>query len=70
MAECAVIGVYDALKGQVPIGFLVLNAGVSRPHSEIEEEAVHMVRRDIGPVASFKTALTVEVTQNAVWQKF
>ena len=60
VAECAVIGVYDALKGQVPIGFLVLNAGVSRPHSEIEEEAVYMVRRDIGPVASFKTALTVE----------
>ena len=60
VAECAVIGVYDALKGQVPIGFLVLNAGVSRPHTEIEEEAKHMVRRDIGPVASFKTALIVE----------
>lgn len=59
-AECAVIGVYDALKGQVPVGFLGLNVGVSRPPSEIEEEAIHMVGRDIGPVSVFKTALTSE----------
>ena len=59
-AECALVGVYDTLQGQVPIGFLGLNAGVSRPPSEIEEEAIHMVRRDIGPVAGFKTDLTVE----------
>ena len=51
--ECAVIGVYDALKGQVPIRFLALNAGFSPPPSEIEQEAIHIVRLGIGPVASF-----------------
>ncbi len=59
VAECAVIGVADALKGQVPLGLLVLKAGVKRPSEEVEREAVQLVRERIGPVASFKTALVV-----------
>jgi len=59
VAECAVIGVADALKGQIPLGLLVLKAGVVRPASEVEDEAVQLVRDRIGPVASFKTALVV-----------
>ena len=59
VAECAVVGVADQLKGQVPVGFLVLNSGVNRDPSEIEQESVAMVRQEIGPVASFKLALTV-----------
>jgi propionyl-CoA synthetase len=59
VAECAVIGVADALKGQVPLGFLVLKAGVKRPAEEVEREAIELVRERIGPVASFKTALVV-----------
>jgi propionyl-CoA synthetase len=60
VAECAVIGVDDALKGQLPLGFLVLNAGVGRPEPEIVREVVAMVRERIGPVAAFKTATIVE----------
>ncbi|HUT48412.1 MAG TPA: propionyl-CoA synthetase [Alphaproteobacteria bacterium] len=60
VAECAVIGVHDALKGQVPLGFLVLNAGVSRDDAAIVSEAVAMVREKIGPVAAFKTATVVQ----------
>ncbi|MEJ2641544.1 MAG: propionyl-CoA synthetase [Desulfosarcinaceae bacterium] len=60
VAECAVLGVDDQLKGQVPVGFLVLNAGVERGHAEIIKEAVQMVRERIGPVASFKTATVVK----------
>src|SRR5262249_52006126 len=59
VAECAVIGIADALKGQVPLGLLVLKAGVARPPAEVEDEAVRLVRDRIGPVASFKTALVV-----------
>ena len=59
VAECAVIGVADALKGQVPLGFLVLKAGVKRSADEVEHEAIELVRNRIGPVASFKTALVV-----------
>jgi len=59
VAECAVIGVYNELKGQVPVGFLVLKRGVDRPHDEIVAELVHMVRQRIGPVAAFKTAMVV-----------
>ncbi|MBL0901134.1 MAG: AMP-binding protein, partial [Reyranella sp.] len=57
VAECAVIGVADELKGQVPLGFLVLKAGVNRPTAEIAGEVVQMVRDRIGPVAFFKNAL-------------
>ena len=60
VAECAVLGVDDKLKGQVPVGFLVLNAGVERDHHEIVAEVVKMVRERIGPVASFKTATVVK----------
>ena len=60
VAECAVIGVADALKGQLPVGFLVLKAGVEREHDAIVADVVQMVRDRIGPVASFKTAVVVE----------
>lgn len=60
VAECAVIGIADRLKGQVPIGFLVLNAGVNREAAEIEAEAVQLIRDRIGPVAAFKTAMVVK----------
>lgn len=60
VAECAVIGVVDDLKGQVPLGFLVLKAGVARPHATIAAEAVQRVRDGIGPVAAFKTAMVVD----------
>ena len=60
VAECAVIGVHDRLKGQVPIGLLVLKAGVNRPREEIVVETVRLMRDRIGPVASFKQAAVVE----------
>jgi propionyl-CoA synthetase len=60
VAECAVVGVADALKGQVPVGFLVLKAGAARPPAQVAEEAVRLVRERIGPVASFKTAMVVQ----------
>ena len=60
VAECAVIGVADQLKGQVPLGFLVLKAGVARDDAEIVKEVVGMVREQIGPVAAFKTATVVD----------
>ncbi|MBS40439.1 MAG: propionyl-CoA synthetase [Rhodospirillales bacterium] len=60
VGECAVVGTNDALKGQVPLGFLVLNAGVNREGDQIVNETIQLVRDTIGPVASFKTALIVE----------
>ncbi len=60
VAECAVIGVADELKGELPLGFLVLNAGVARDEGEIVSEAVQMVRDKIGPVAAFKTATVIQ----------
>ncbi len=60
VAECAVLGVEDSLKGQVPVGFVVLKAGVKRPETEIVAEVVKMVRDRIGPVASFKKATVVK----------
>ena len=60
VAECAVIGVADALKGQLPLGMLVLNAGVNRGEQEIISESVRLVREKIGPVAAFKTAIVVK----------
>jgi propionyl-CoA synthetase len=59
VGECAVIGVADALKGQIPAGFIVLNAGVNRSAKEIEAEVVKLVRDEIGPVAAFKQVMTV-----------
>lgn len=60
VAECAVIGVADPLKGQAPLGFLCLNAGVGRDPSEIVAEVVKLVREKIGPVAAFKLAVVVD----------
>ena len=60
VAECAVLGVADGLKGQLPLGLLVLKAGVDRPRDEICAETVQLVRERIGPVAAFKTAVVVE----------
>ena len=59
VAECAVIGVDDDLKGQLPLGFLCLNAGVARAEAEIVRECVALVREQIGPVAAFKLAVVV-----------
>ena len=59
VAECAVIGAADRLKGQLPLGFLVLKAGVERDSSDIVGEAVHLVRKLVGPVAAFKNAVIV-----------
>ncbi|MGA6926634.1 MAG: propionyl-CoA synthetase [Desulfosarcina sp.] len=60
VAECAVLGVDDDLKGQVPVGFVVLKAGVTKEEKEIITEVVQMVRDRIGPVAAFKTATVVK----------
>jgi propionyl-CoA synthetase len=59
VAECAVLGIKDELKGELPCGFIVLKAGVNRPPEEIEKEIVALVREKIGPVAAFKLAITV-----------
>jgi propionyl-CoA synthetase len=59
VAECAVVGVHDELKGQVPLGFLVLKKGVDRDPDEIVRDVVQLVRQRIGPVAAFNTALVV-----------
>ena len=59
VAECAVVGVRDALKTQLPLGFVVLKAGVQREHAAIITELVELVRAQVGPVASFRQALVV-----------
>jgi propionyl-CoA synthetase len=59
VAECAVLGIKDDLKDEVPCGFIVLKAGVNRPPEEIEKEIVALVREKVGPVASFKLAIAV-----------
>ena len=60
VAECAVIGVTDQLKGQLPLGFLCTNAGTSRPDEDIVSECVKLVRDRIGPVAAFRLAVVVD----------
>ena len=60
VAECAVIGIADALKGQVPCGFVVLNAGADRDPVEIEREIVQLVRERIGAVAALRLVLTIK----------
>ena len=60
VAECAVIGIADKLKGQLPIGLLALKAGVTKDKKEIISECVAMVREKVGPVAAFKTAIVVK----------
>jgi propionyl-CoA synthetase len=59
VAECAVVGVVDEIKGEVPVGFVVTKAGVDRPEAELVRELVERVRETIGPVASFRVALVV-----------
>lgn len=60
VAECAVFGVNDDMKGQVPLGLLVLNAGVERDDADVAEEAIAHVRKEVGPVAFFKRAVVVK----------
>jgi propionyl-CoA synthetase len=60
VAECAVVGVHDDFKGQLPVGFMVLKMGVKKSNEEIVKEVVGMVRDLIGPVAAFKTATVVD----------
>ncbi|CAM5580683.1 Propionyl-CoA synthetase OS=Streptomyces antimycoticus OX=68175 GN=prpE PE=4 SV=1 [Streptomyces antimycoticus] len=60
VAECAVIGVHDELKGQLPRGFVVLKAGADIRDEDLREELVAAVRREIGPVAAFRAVSVVE----------
>ncbi|MFN3642239.1 MAG: propionyl-CoA synthetase [Gemmobacter sp.] len=60
VGECAVVGVADPLKGQVPVGFLCLNKGVARAHADVVADCVRLVRERIGPVADFKKAVVVD----------
>ena len=63
VAECAVIGIADKLKGQLPIGLIALKAGVQKDNETISKECIQMVRDKVGPVAAFKTAIVV-IEQN------
>jgi len=60
VAECAVVGVADDIKGEVPVGFVVTKAGVTKGDAELTKELVERIRQQIGPVAAFKTALVVK----------
>ena len=60
IAECAVIGVKDALKGEIPLGFAVLKTGIQKTAEEIEKEVIQMVRNTVGPVASFKKLIVTD----------
>src|SRR5512146_979716 len=60
VAECAVMGVADPLKGQVPLALVVLKAGVARPHETIEGEVAALVRERVGAIAGLKTVLVIE----------
>ena len=59
VAECAVVGVYDNLKGQVPLGLICLNNGCNKTHEDVCKEVVDLVRNEIGPVAAFKSVAVV-----------
>ncbi|GAG35249.1 unnamed protein product, partial [marine sediment metagenome] len=60
VAECAVIGIADKMKGQIPVGFVVLKSNFSIDHVELEREIVELVRQQVGPVASFKSVVVVQ----------
>ena len=60
VAECAVIGVWDHIKGQLPLGFLVLNTGVTKENDLVISEVVQLVRIQIGPISAFKLAIVVD----------
>jgi propionyl-CoA synthetase len=59
VAECAVVGAHDSLKGQLPVGLVVLKAGVVREEEDLKKELVQMIRNEIGPIACFKEATVV-----------
>ena len=59
VAECAVMGAADDFKGQLPVGLVVLKAGVTQDEEEIKKELIQMVREQIGPIASFKSVAVV-----------
>ncbi|MGB8742100.1 MAG: propionyl-CoA synthetase [Xanthobacteraceae bacterium] len=59
VAECAVLGIRDELRGEVPCGFIVLKSGITRSPADIEKECVALIRDKVGPVAAFKLAITV-----------
>ena len=60
VAECAVLRIADKLKGQLPIGLVVLKAGVKKDNESISKECIQMVRDKIGPVAAFKVAIVIK----------
>jgi len=60
VAECAVLGIADKLKGQLPIGLLTLKSGVEKSNETISKECIQMVREKVGPVAAFKTAIVIK----------
>ena len=60
VAECAVIGIEDQMKGQIPVGFVVLKSGIEKSEEEMEKELVQMVRTKVGPVAAFKKVAIVQ----------
>ena len=60
VAECAVIGIGDALKGQQPLGLVCLNNGIDRSEEEIAKECVALIRKEIGPVAAFKRCIVID----------
>src|SRR5258707_3447941 len=60
VAECAVLGIKDAIKGDVPCGFLVPKAGATRSNAEIEKQTLALVGEKPGPVAAFKLAITLD----------
>ena len=60
VAECAVVGIADELKGQIPVGFVVLKSGIEIDENDLEKELIQMVRNKIGPVASFKRAVVAQ----------
>ena len=60
IAECAVVGIKDELKGEVPVGLACLNSGCNREHFEICDEIIDLIRKQIGPVASFKKVAIVQ----------
>ena len=67
VAECAVIGIADELKGQVPVGFVILKGGVNIKEEDLENELIRMVRKKVGPVASFsKSVITKKVTKDPI----
>ena len=71
VAECAVLGVADKLKGQLPIGLVVLKSGVEKTHETISKECIQMVRDKIGPVAAFKVVIVIKkITKKLDQEKF